>query len=183
MKQIPQWLIVGAVAVLVAFLWLKDHDRTVKDRVLYAQRDSARADSIKVLLKEAKALAARTDTLVITRLRQVAHFDTVTHTLFSRDTLTVRDTLYVKASAADSVVASCRAIITTDNRLSSTCEERIANALAQARLQNARLQDTKEQGAGFLRRRLAVTLGYGATFHDGVFTPGPSIVAGWKFWP
>lgn len=176
-------LIAIGIAVVVAVIWLKDHDALVKSRVLYAQRDSARADSIETLKGEAVALVARRDTLLVTRTKELTRFDTLTQTLFSRDTLRVHDTLYVKASTADAAVNACRAIITTDDRLSSTCEERIKNALDQAKLNDSRRADTEDQQPGFLRRHAAVTVGYGAMLDGKAVRFSPAVTVGWKFWP
>lgn len=175
-------LLLIASVIVVAALWLKDHDAQVKARVLYAQRDSARADSIVRLKADGRVLATTMDSLRAARAKIVTRFRTVAESVWA-DTVRFRDTLYLPASAVTAVENACRPIITTDDRLSSTCEQRIENALAQARLNDSRREDAVEQQPSFLRRHLSITAGYGATATNGTVHVGPSVTVGWKLWP
>lgn len=177
-----KWWLAALVVALLAF-GVFIHDKTVAERALYEARDKARADSITGLRKEMAALTAKRDTLILTRTKQVNHFDTLATTLLTHDTVTFHDTLYVKATTAEAAVNACRPIITTDDRLSSTCEERVKNAVAQARLEDSRRVDATKQEAGYLRRHVGFVVGYGATLTGGELKVGPSATLGLRIWP
>lgn len=176
-----KWITVGIalVAAGLIFGWCKSYESYVVDKALWAQRDSARADTIArlELRRDSLAKAYRIDTV---HLRGwLTRWDTVKAGI---DTIPVDrpvpyEVVRLVAVAADSAIMACREVL-------KTCEARIQAERERGDVLERRFIDFKGQQPSWFRRRASLSVGYAVVrTPDGIVHTGPAISFGLRLWP